>query len=119
MLAATSIAVVIGPSLVVPGTILDGVWDLNRIAYQGLLPFGRAAGVSFLALGIATSLAGAGLLRGKRWAWWLAVAVFGLNGLGDCANLYISRDAWRSGAGIIIDACFLYCLICGRRSYSR
>ena len=58
-------------------------------------------------VGVATAVAAAGLLRGNRWAWQLAIIVFAMNGLGDVVSLFITRDLLKSGSGVLIAALFL------------
>lgn len=71
--AATPIALVGGLSLLWPGTIFDMLWKLNPTAQTEFMVGGRLAGLMLLCLGIMSSLAGVGLLKGKTWAWWLTL----------------------------------------------
>ena len=73
LLGSTIIAVVGGLSLLWPGTIFDVLWKLNPAAETFFVRGGRLVGQLFLCLGIMSSLAGVGLLKGKTWAWWLTL----------------------------------------------
>ena len=68
------------------------------------LSTGRAAGVLAAA-------AGAGLLRGRVWAWLLSIALFGVNALGVVVSLLVTRDWPRGLAGILVDALLLFLLL--------
>src|SRR5882762_298116 len=52
-----------GTTLLWRGTILERMWALNPTAYKKLEPWGAAAGVLFLLLGVALSVAGAGWFK--------------------------------------------------------
>jgi pyruvate carboxylase len=58
-----------------------------------------------------TAAAGFGLLRGRRWAWWLAIGLFGANGIGDLVSMAISGDRLRSTAGALIAGAFVFLLV--------
>jgi hypothetical protein len=59
-----------------------------------------------------------GLLERKRWAWWGAVLLFGINGLGDLLTLVLYRDVVKGGSGVLIASLFLFCLLLpGTRRY--
>lgn len=108
---AAFISLVVGMALLIPGTFLDGMWEYNRPAHAAFLALGKASGIAFLALGIVAGTAGGGLIRSRRWAWWVAVAIFAINGLGDVVGLIKTRDAVRSGSGIVVAAIFLALLL--------
>jgi hypothetical protein len=58
-----------------------------------------------------TATTGWGLLRGRRWAWWIAVAVFAINGCGDLLTLIVRRDVVKGGSGVLIASVFLFLLM--------
>ncbi len=93
-----------------PGTALDRIWSLNRAAYDSFKPLGRLLGILLLLLGVCTFAAGRGLLHGRPWARWLAIAVFAVNGLGDAVNFVVTRDLIKSGSGALIAGMFLFFL---------
>jgi hypothetical protein len=108
---ATVIAVATGTTLLIPGTRLDILWQLNRKAYSDFSTLGRTPGVLLLMVGCVTAAASAGLLRGRKWAWWVAIGIFVINGLGDLAALFVARDWIKGGSGVLIAAGFLFVLI--------
>jgi hypothetical protein len=117
---ATAISFVTGSSLLFPEMAWHRLWEWNRPAYAFLSQehLGMIAGVLLLALGMVTATAGWGLLRGRRWAWWIAVAVFAINGLGDVLTTIVRRDVLRGGSGVLIASLFLFLLMrSGTRSY--
>ena len=92
------------------GTVLDRVWKLNSQAYKQLQPFGRAAGILFLILSAALSLAGTGWFHRRRWGWRLAVAIIAIQVLGDIVNC--GRGDWlRGGVGVVIAGALLLFLM--------
>ncbi len=107
---ATLMAVLVGLSLVVPGTVLDGLGALNPRGYAALQPIGRLAGALLLALGAVCGAAGVGLLRGKRWAWYIALGVFLVNGLGDLVQIALGRIA-QGVTGVAISLGFAWMLV--------
>jgi hypothetical protein len=115
---AAAVSFLTGSSLLFPGLAWHRIWELNRPAYVAFAHLGRVAGVLLLLLGVLSAITGAGLFRGKRWAWWMAIALFGINGLGDVVTLILERDVGRSGSGVLIALLFLWCLMsAGARRY--
>ncbi|MBZ5610676.1 MAG: hypothetical protein LAP38_20630 [Acidobacteriia bacterium] len=110
LFAATLIAVVAGTTLIFPSRFSDWLWELNRPARTMLRPLGSALGAVLIALGVGTALTGMGLWRGRRWAWWLAVLLFTVNGCGEIVSFFMIRDFVRSGSGLAIAAVFLFYL---------
>jgi hypothetical protein len=110
---ATAISSLTGSSLLFPQVAWHGLWQWNRPAYAFLIEahLQTMAGVLLLALGMVTGIAGRGLLRGKRWAWWIAVVVFAANGLGDLLTLVVRRDVVKGGSGVLIASLFLFLLM--------
>jgi hypothetical protein len=107
---ATPVALVTGTSLLFPGPWWNRMWELNPPAYAAFSRLSTASGIMLLALSVVTALTGTGLLLGKRWAWWIAVSIFTLDGLGDAFTLFVKRDAARGGSGLLIALVFLFCL---------
>lgn len=115
---ATAAACVTGISLLFPNSVLSWIWQLNKPAYVAFAPFGRIAGVLLLALAALCLAMAVGLLERKRWAWWGAVLLFGINGLGDLLTLVLYRDVVKGGSGVLIASLFLFCLLLpGTRRY--
>jgi hypothetical protein len=91
LLFGTVMAFVAGITLVWPGTFLDRMWALNPRAYDELAPLGKTVGLLFLALAVALALAAAGWLKRRRWGWQLAVAIIGIQVLGDFVNIFFGH----------------------------
>ena len=111
LMAATLISAAVAISLLFPGTFLDRMWNLNRPAYAAFQVLGRASGALMVLVGLVTTAAATGLLRGNGWAWRLAIAIFAVNGLGDVVDLFLNRDLLKSGSGVLIAALFLAMLL--------
>ena len=116
LFAATAIAVAVGLALLFPGGFLEWLGQFNPRAIDGFRAWNRLSGALLIALGAATAITACGLLKSRKWAWWLAVALFAINGGGDVVSYFITRDALRSVSGVFICAAFLYALIRVRRS---
>jgi len=108
---AMLISLVVGVALFFPGTFLDRMWVYNQPAHAAFQTVGKAAGIGFLALGLVVGVTAGGLSCGRRWAWWLAISIFALNGIGDLVGLLATRDLLRSGSGFVIAMGFLVVLL--------
>jgi hypothetical protein len=105
LLAGTVIAILTGISLAHPGTFLDAVWNLNRTAYLQFALLGKLAGYVLLGIAVITALTGYGLLKGRMWAWWVAVAIFVMNGAGDAINIFVGEPL-KGIVGLAVASCF-------------
>jgi hypothetical protein len=92
------------------GTVLDRIWELNPVAYQQLAPLDGTAGILFLLLGAALTVAGIGWFRRRLWGWRLAVLIIATQILGDVVPL-VRGDLLRGGAGIILAGALLLFLL--------
>src|SRR5437016_5951295 len=106
LLVSTAIALITGVSLAFPGTFLDRIWALNRGAYVEFVTLGRPAGISLMILGRICAVAAAGLLKRRKWAWWLAVALFVINVAGDATRIF-TGEAVKGAFGVAIAAGFV------------
>ena len=97
-------------TLLWPGTPLDRIWELNPTAYAQLAPQGRIVGALFLPLSVALACAGIGWFRRRFWGWRLAVAIIGIQVLGDIVNC-VRGDLLRGGSGVIIAGALLFYLL--------
>lgn len=89
------------------------MWRLNPEAYAviaGHEAWKKAAGAGLLALGIATACMGAGLLRGKRWAWRAAVILFVVDGIGDLTAIAVGSHRVKGASGVLVTSAFLYAM---------
>ena len=59
-------------------------------------------------LGFITLSAGIGLLKGRKWAWWIVIIIFALNGIGDAVT--IAFGSIEGIVGILIAGGFLFYL---------
>jgi hypothetical protein len=107
---STAISGVTAISLLFPNPRWHWMWDLNRPAYVEFAKLRPVPGILLLAVGIVTAFAAAGLLRRKRWAWWIAISVFAVNGLGDAFTLFAKRDMEKGASGLLIACAFLFWL---------
>ncbi len=107
MFLATAMALIVGISLLLPGTALDILWTLNPAA-AGLTSMGTILGFFLLVIGIITLSAGIGFLKGRKWAWWIVVIIFVLNGIGDVFR--IALGGIEGIVGVLIAAVFLFYL---------
>jgi len=96
-----------GTTLLWRGTILERMWALNPTAYKKLEPWGAAAGVLFLLLGVALSVAGAGWFKRRLWGWILAVAILATQVLGHLVNA-LRGDVVRGAIGFTIAGALLF-----------
>ncbi len=107
---ATAVAVLVGVSLLFPNPLLDRLWELNKPGAAAFRATGRVSGVLLFALAAGTAAGAVGMLQGRRWAWWFAVALFIINGCGDVVGFIATGDWLRSGSGVAVAALFVYAL---------
>jgi hypothetical protein len=95
--------------LLLPGTKLDSLWDLNpdaRVAFQSL---GRWAILLMAVVGTGCALAAVGLWRGTLWGIRLAMAILFINMIGDLVNAVARRD-YRSLIGLPVAGAMIFYL---------
>jgi hypothetical protein len=107
--AGTFVAILTGISIVHPGTFLDAMWNLNPAAHEQFVFLGKLAGYLLFCIAGIMAATGYGLMKGFRWAWWLAVAIFAVNGVGDTVNIFIGEPL-KGIAGLLIAGIFLFVL---------
>jgi hypothetical protein len=71
---AAAVSFLTGSSLLFPDVAWHRIWEWNKPAYVAFARLGRIAGVLLLLLAALSAITGSGLFRGKRWAWWMAIA---------------------------------------------
>lgn len=106
-----SVAAFAGITLALPGTPLDSIWKLNRIAYAQLSQLGRAIGALFLLLSFVLAFAAIGWFRRRAWGWLLAALIIASQVLGDFGNLIFRRDYLGGGVGVIIAGALLLYIV--------
>ncbi len=107
---AAAIAGVVGFSLVFPNALLDRLWQLNKPAARVFRAVGWPAGVFVWTMGVGAAVTTRGLLRRKVWALYVALAAFATDLCGDVVSFFLTRDALRSAAGVLVSGAFLYAL---------
>ncbi|HEY1471571.1 MAG TPA: hypothetical protein VGF61_21210 [Candidatus Acidoferrum sp.] len=85
---ATLAAFLAALTLLFPHSPLDRIWRLNPTAYQQLAHFGRPIGIPFLLLTAALLATCIGWIRGRLWAWRLALVILAAQLSGDLVNLF-------------------------------
>jgi hypothetical protein len=91
--AATVILVGVGLALLLPGSPMEAVWLAYPARRAVLMPYHAWLGPAFLALAAAMAAASIGSFRQRRWGWWLAVAIFAVNGLSDAGQIALGHPA--------------------------
>lgn len=88
LLLAALTASLAGLALLLPGSPLDYMWELNPRTYRNLAPLGRSSGMAFLLIGAALGAAGYGWSQRSRWGWQLSVGIIAMLVLEDLISLY-------------------------------
>lgn len=99
-----------GTPLLWRGTVLERMWTLNPAAFKQLVPFGTAAGIVFILLGVTLAVAGAAWFKRRLWAWRLAVAIIATQVLGDLVNV-VRGDLVRGAICFTIAGALLFYLL--------
>jgi len=86
---AAAITTVTGISLLSPGTTLDAMWRIKPTEHDQLLSVGASAFVGFFILAALMGMTSVGSFLRRRWAWWLAMSIFVMNGLGDAVRMVL------------------------------
>ena len=100
-------------TLALPGTALDVVWRLKPEEHARLATTGALSVLLMCAVSAACAAAAVGVWRGRRWAWWLAIALIAANLVGDAANAVLRGDL-RTLVGLPIGGALLAWLVFGR-----
>jgi hypothetical protein len=93
-----------------PGSILEPIWRLNPHAREAFAHMGWWAVLLMATVGAACAAAAVSLLQCMRWGYWAALAVLGVNLVGDAANALLSHD-WRTLIGLPIGAAMILYLV--------
>ena len=88
-------------TLLMPGTFLDVLWELNKSGHSGLVVLGKGAGLLFLVLSALLAAAAVGWFRRRYWGWALGVAIIALNATGDTVNL-ARGEGLKAAVGLVI-----------------
>lgn len=97
-------------TLLLPGTALDLAWRLNPVAQRQLSDVGRPAGILLLDISVVLAIASVGWFRRRRWGYWLAVVLIGIQVIGNMGNMMLGQ-AVRGLAGVAISLALLVYLL--------
>jgi hypothetical protein len=106
---ATCILVGVGTALLFPGSAVEAVWRLYPERRALLMPYRHWLAPGFLMLAVAMASASIGCFRLRKWGWWLAVAIFAVNGLGDLMQLVLGHFV-EGGIGVAAAGLILFYL---------
>jgi hypothetical protein len=99
--------------LLLPGTALDAIWDLNPVAHDQLPQAGAWAIVLMWGVCAACTCAAIGLAKRAVWGHRLAVGILVVNLIGDVVNAVVRSDP-RTLIGIPIGGALIAYLMMGR-----
>ena len=104
------LSLIIGISIIIPNTPLDVLWTLKNSFPPGFkyTTAGIAFGYFLVILGLIILYTGWGLLKGRKWAWWLAVIMLVANGIAGIVSLALGN--FGEILGVLIIAGFLFYL---------
>lgn len=107
---ATMILLGVGLALLLPGSAMETVWRAYPARRAILMPYRAWLAPVFLALAAAMGAASIGGFLQRKWGWWLAVAIFAVNGLGDAGQIALGH--WAEGAiGVLAAGAILFYLL--------
>ncbi|MGZ4924478.1 MAG: hypothetical protein ACXV5H_11100 [Halobacteriota archaeon] len=107
---AAIVALIVAASILFTGTPLDVIWNVKNpfpAAFRSTSA-GMAFAIFLLVLGLIMFCSVYGLLRGLKWAWWIVIVIFAVNGIGDAVS--IAQGSLTGIAGVLIAAVFLFYL---------
>ena len=109
---AALLALIVGITIFVPGTPLDMIWTLKNSFQIGFRSSstGIIFGYFIVILGLILISAVWGLLKRMKWAWWVVLIVFLINGIGDVISV-VFRGGINGISKIIIISAFIIYLI--------
>jgi|SRR6185312_13928923 len=100
-------------TFLLPGTPLDMAWRLNPAAHRQFADVGRPAGILFLDISVVLAIASVGWFRRRRWGYWLAVVLIGIQVIGNMGNMVLGQ-AVRGLVGAAISLALLVYLLSPR-----
>lgn len=104
---ATCILLAVVMALLIPRSNLEVIWKLYPIRRSLLMPYRMWFGPGFLMLTIVMASASVGCFRRRIWGWWLAVAIFLINGLSDAGQLLVGHFL-EGGIGVAVAGAILF-----------
>jgi hypothetical protein len=118
LFVASVIAAVVGTAVLFPTPLLDRMWEWNRPGAAVFRTIGPIAGVFLWGLSVAVFAAARSMLRRRRWAWWFAVVLFAVDGLGDVISYPFTNESARTIFGAAVSSVFLILLLRARSYFS-
>ena len=111
--AGAVISFIAAVSLLFSGSLLEPMWRLNPRAREGFAGIGGWAILLMGAVSVACAIAAAGLWRGARWGYWVALVLLVINLIGDTTNVLLGTEP-RAAVGIPIVLAILVFLLSRR-----
>lgn len=104
------LSLIIGISIIIPNTPLDVLWTLKNSFPSGFrsTPTGITFGYFLILLGLIIFSTGYGLLKGRKWAWWIAIILLAANMIAGVVSLALGN--FQEIVGIFIVGGFLFYL---------
>lgn len=108
---AAIMSLIIGISVLIPGTPMDAIWSMRNPFPAGFLSstIGIIFGYFLIILGLIILYAVYGLIKGHKLAWWITIIIFAANGIGDMLRIG-SGELMAGLFGILIAVGFIYYL---------
>jgi hypothetical protein len=103
---ASCILLSVGVALLLPGSKLETIWVLYPARRSLLIPYRIWLGPGFLTLAIGMLVASVGCFRHRKWGWWLAAAIFIVNGISDTGQILLGR-LLEGGIGVAVAGAIL------------
>jgi hypothetical protein len=103
--------------LLSPGSVLEPLWRLNSRARGGFAVMGLWGALLMATVCLACGVTTLGLLRCRRWGYWMALAILSINLAGDTANAVIARD-WHTLVGLPIGGAMIAYLLTRRNAFT-
>lgn len=104
---ATCVLVGVGTALLFPGSAMEEIWRLYPARRALLMPYHDWLGPAFLILAVVMLAASIGCFRQREWGWWLAVAIFAVNGFGDAVQIFLGHFL-EGGVGVAVAGAILF-----------
>jgi hypothetical protein len=79
-------------SLIFPGSFLEPMWKLNPRGHESFQRIGGYAILILFPVSLACLFAGIGILRQRRWGYWLGIALLLTNLAGDVINVALGIE---------------------------
>ena len=110
MLLAALIALIVGLSIIIPGTPLDVLWTLKNSFPSGFKStfIGMLFGIFLLILGLFALFTVWGLLKGRKWAWWITVIILLVQGIGSVTRIALGEGLADGLSDVLIVLIFIY-----------